>query len=625
MFAEGDRAAATRELRALVERGELDQSLRVSASRSGEARLDEWTIIPLHEGAGRVAGAAVLIREPFATPDRYAVACQGTGDCVFDWDLRAGRFWLSDAWAAQVGEAAVTGAPADWIDRIHPSEKDQVEIAIQAHLDGRTDRFESEHRLRHPKESWRWVLARGRAVRDAAGKPIRFSGSFMDVTRRRAVSERALHDALHDPLTRLPNRALFLDLVKRSFARSRRREDYRFATVFLDLDRFKAVNDGLGHAAGDDLLAQMARRLESCLREGDTLARHGGDEFTILLDDVKGPPDVQIVADRLHQVTAQPFQVSGHEVFSTVSVGVALSTPGYSRPEDLLLDADTAMYRAKALGRARTVVFDPSMRERAPQLLDLEADLRRALLRKEFRVHYLPVVEVATGRIQGLEALIRWAHPKRGLVTPEHFVPFAEETGLIVPIGSWLLHQAGREFQACRSAVADGGALTLHVNMSSKQLLNSELLDQLDEVMHEHHLEPKDLALDLTESTLQQTETTSARVAELRGKGVQLCMDDFGTGYSSISSLHRFTLDTLKIDRSLFTGGSPRGQAPDLVRSIVSLAREMGTPVVAEGVETAEQFYFLRELGCSGAQGYYFSPPVDGTMACSLVASGATW
>jgi diguanylate cyclase (GGDEF)-like protein/PAS domain S-box-containing protein len=626
VFADQDRAAAGRDLRALVERGALDQSLRVAASRKGEARLDEWTVVPLHERSGRVAGAAVLVREPYAAPDRYQVATQGTGDCVFDWDLGAGKLWLSDAWGAHVGDPAVTGAPADWLDRVHPTEREQVDAAIQAHLEGKTDQLESEHRLRRGADEWRWMLVRAKAVRDKDGKAVRLAGSFMDVTRRREASERALHDALHDPLTHLPNRALFLDLVKRSFARSRRREDYRFAVVFLDVDRFKAVNDGLGHAAGDDLLTQMSTRLQSCLREGDTLARHGGDEFTILLDDVKGPADTQIVADRLHHVTAHPFQLSGHEVFATVSVGVALSTPGYARPEDLLLDADTAMYRAKALGRARTVVFDPSMRERAPQLLDLEADLRRALIRKEFRIHYLPVVEVATGRIQGLEALIRWAHPKRGLIGPEEFVPFAEETGLIVPIGTWVLHQAGREFQACRSAVADGLPLTLHVNLSSKELLSADLLDQLDEVMYEHHLQPNDLALELTETTLQQADGGgAARVAELRGRGVRLCMDDFGTGYSSISSLHRFTLDTLKIDRSLFSGGSPRGRAPEMVKSIVSLAREMGTPVVAEGVETADQFYFLRELGCAGAQGFYFSPPVDGNTACTLVASGTTW
>jgi diguanylate cyclase (GGDEF)-like protein/PAS domain S-box-containing protein len=625
LFPDRDELATARELRAVLARGEVEQALRVSASRSGEARLAEWTIIPLHEGPGVLAGAAMLVREPYAAPERHAAAIQGAGDCGFEWDLVTGRLWLSEGWTQLSGDGTPTGAPSDWLGRVHAAEREPLDAAVQAHLAGATDRFESEHRLRHGPDGWRWVLARGRASRDAAGKALRFSGTFTDVTRRREESERALHDALHDPLTRLPNRALFLDLVKRSFARSRRRDGYRFAVVFLDLDRFKAVNDGLGHAAGDEVLSQMARRLQGCLREGDTLARHGGDEFTILLDDVKGAADAQIVADRIHQATAVPFQVSGQEVFCTVSAGVALSSAAYGRPEDLLLDADTAMYRAKALGRARTAVFDPSMRERTPQLLTLEADLRRALLRKEFRIHYLPVVEVASGRIQGLEALIRWAHPERGLVPPQDFVPFAEETGLILPIGEWLLRQAGREFRQCRSAVPDGEALTLHVNLSSKQLLDGALLSQIDEVMYEHQLRPRDLTLELNETALAAHDRSAERIAELRGRGVRLCMDDFGDGQSSISSLHRFTFDALKIDRSLFEGGSPRGRAPEIVKSIVSLAREMGTPVVAEGVQSAEQLYFLRELGCAGAQGFYFSPPVDGTAAASLVASGPTW
>jgi EAL domain-containing protein (putative c-di-GMP-specific phosphodiesterase class I) len=277
------------------------------------------------------------------------------------------------------------------------------------------------------------------------------------------------------------------------------------------------------------------------------------------------------------------------------------------------------MYRAKAQGRARSVVFDASMRERSPQLLHLEADLRRALLKEEFRVQYLPIFDVATGNVLGLEALLRWAHPKRGMVYPEHFVPFAEETGLIVPIGRWLLGQAGRDFQGCRRLPGHSD-LRLHVNMSSKQLLQGDLLEHLDAVLAEHQLVPGDLAVELTERTLQEGEPTVSRVAELRERGVRLYVDDFGSGYSSLSSLHRFQLDSLKIDQALFVGGSPRGEAPDLVRTIVALAREMGKPVVAEGVETAEQVAFLRELGCSAAQGFYFSPPLDSDAARALLA-----
>ena len=624
LFPEGDRPTVRREFQGLVERGEIDQSLRVASSRSGEARLDEWTVVPLPGRRGEPLGAAVLVREPFASDDRCAVAWQGTGDGLFDWDLRVDRLWVSDNWLQLVGLDQGSGAPADWLERIHSADRDAVQAAVKTHLEGGATRFESEHRIRHQGGDWRWVLARAGAVRDATGKAIRLCGSMMDVTERRAAAERVVHDALHDSLTRLPNRSMFLDLAKRSFARTRRREGYAFAVLFLDLDHFKSVNDGLGHAAGDDLLVQTTRRLQTCLREGDTLARMGGDEFTILVDDVKGVVDAEAVAERIRQATSLPFQIGAREVFSTVSIGIAVSSPAYSRPEDLLLDADTAMYRAKAQGRARCVVFDGDLREREPQLLDLETDLRHALQRQEFRIQYLPLVEMKSGRIQGLEALVRWAHPKRGMMAPDQFVPFAEETGLIVPIGRWLLQQAGRDLRRFRQAPS-GEQLMLHVNLSSKQLLHGDLLENIDDIVQEHHLAPGDLALELTEHVLRQSEDSPRRLAQLHRHGVRLLMDDFGAGSSSIRSLHQFECDSVKIDRSLFSGGAPRGEAPELVRTIMALARDLGKPVVAEGVETQEQLHFLRELGCSAAQGYYFSPPIDSDAAYSLVERNARW
>ncbi len=612
-----NRAQARTELRQALANGDTTQLVCETPARSGEPRMCEWTVVPLHDRKGREAGNAAVVQQRDPVGDRYALAWQGAGDGIWDWDLATDRLWLSESWQALVGAKGDGGAPSEWFDRVHPADQEAVQGAIRAHLDGRSERFENEHRLRREDGSWRWVLARGQATRDASGKALRFSGSAMDVTEPKATA-----GLLHDALTGLPNRAHFLDLARRSFARARRHEGDRLAVLFLDVDRFKPVTERLGNAAGDELLVKMGERLQTCLREGDTLARQGGDDFSILLDDVKEPADAEIVARRIHDVTAQPFEVSGTEVCATVSIGVALSASAHPRVEDLLLDADAAMYRAKAQGRARSVVFDPSLRERAPHLFELEGELRHALVREEFRVHYLPIVDVASGRIQGLEALIRWAHPTRGLIAPEHFVPFAEETGLMVPIGRWLMGQAGREFQSWRGAAPE--RLTLSVNLSSRQLEHSDLLENIEGVLAEHSLEAQDLILELTENTLQNGEH-AGRMAQLRDRGLRLSMDDFGTGSCSLNSLLRSQFDCLKIDRSLFTGGAPRGQQPELVRTILSLARDLGTQVVAEGVETAEQFGFLRELGCAAAQGFYFSPPVDSAGARSLLERTGSW
>ncbi|HYV65309.1 MAG TPA: EAL domain-containing protein, partial [Myxococcales bacterium] len=563
---------------------------------------------------------AALVQQADPLRDRYALAWQASGDGIWDWDLAGNRLWLSDSWRAIAGAGPGDESPGEWLDRVHPGDRDGLDVAIHAHLEGGSPRFESEHRLRHQDGSWRRVLVRGQATRNADGKAVRFSGSMMDVTDPKAGGGRTLHD----PLTQLPNRAHFLELVERSLAHGRRREGYRSAVLTVDLDRFKAVNADLGPAAGDELLVKLGERLSTCLREGDVLARPGGDEFIILLDDVKQAGETELVAERIQQAIAQPFEIDGKQVSTTASIGIAVSGPAYSRAEDLLQDADAALYRAKAQGGARAAAFDSALRERAPQLVELEADLRRALERDEFRVHYLPIVDVATGRIQGLEALIRWVHPKLGLVSPEQFVPLAEETGLIVPIGQWLIARAGKEFRSCRAG-GKSGPMTLNVNLTLRQLQHPGLLEQIDGVLSEYGLDPQDLAVELTETTLQHGDGAAAHLGELRDRGVRLYMDDFGTGSSSLSSLFRFPLDSLKIDRSLFSGGSPRGQAPELVRTIVAAARETGTHVVAEGVETADQFGFLREVGCGAAQGFYFSPPVDGTKARTLLARAGGW
>jgi diguanylate cyclase (GGDEF)-like protein/PAS domain S-box-containing protein len=619
LAAEGDRAV----LRTFLVSPDAARAVRAVTTRDGRTLSCDWQVAQLRDRAGEPAGVALVIAE--GTHDRFAAAVEAAGDAAFEWDLRAGSLWVSERFRDLIGGEEPDGKPASWLDRVHPDDREALQTALDAHVAGQTSRLENEHRVKQPDGSWRWLLVRGHAHHDTQGRVLRACGIFADVTSQRQQQERMFHDALHDPLTKLPNRSLFHDLVKRSFARSRRREGYRFAILFLDLDRFKTVNDSLGHQVGDELLCQMCQRLQTCLREGDTLARHGGDELTILLDDVKNPKDAVVVADRIHQVTGEPFDIDGHHVFCTVSIGVAISSSAYGKPEELLRDADTAMYRAKAQGRARSVVFDPTMREREPELLELESDLRRALVREEFRLQYLPVVDVETGRIEGIEALLRWAHPERGLLGPDDFVPFAEETGLIVPIGRWVLGTASRDYQALRHAgVAEG--ISLNINLSSKQLLQTELLEQLEELLRETHLAPRDIVLEITETAFQHSEQAAAqRLAQLKSRGFRLFMDDFGTGYSSLNSLYRFQLDSLKIDRSLFRGGSPKGQAPELVKTIVAFAKDLGKEVVAEGVETAEQLRFVREIGCASAQGYFFSAPVDSGELRTLLDSEPVW
>jgi len=424
------------------------------------------------------------------------------------------------------------------------------------------------------------------------------------------TKEHFRHAAFQDSLTGLPNRAMFTELLKAEIESSKRRCEHMFAVLFLDLDRFKNINDSLGHTHGDLLLVAFAERLERTLRPIDTLARFGGDEFAILLSGMSDATDAVRVAQRIQDELSQPFVLDKNSAFATASIGIALSSSGYDRPDDILRDADIAMYRAKENGKARYEVFDHDMHASAVSRLQLESDLRQAIERNEFCVYYQPIVSLETGRLAGFEALVRWNHPRRGLVSPADFIPVAEETGLIVPIGEWVLNEACARVRQWQIDSPSHRSLSLSVNLSARQVAQPDLLNRIKEALENSKLNSHCLKLEITESVVMENAEAAAQMfKQLRSLGVQLSIDDFGTGYSSLSYLHRFPLNYLKIDRS-FVSRLTTDNDNAIVRTISTLARNLGMEVIAEGIETEEQFQQLKMLGCEYGQGYLFSRPV---------------
>lgn len=427
------------------------------------------------------------------------------------------------------------------------------------------------------------------------------------------------HAAFHDELTDLPNRALLTEHIKLAIERPRSRDEQLFAVLFLDLDRFKNINDSLGHIAGDQLLTATARCLEECMRPMDTVARLGGDEFAILLDGLENQDHAVLVAERIQQALTRPFNLNGHEVYITASIGITLSNGGYSDPENVLRDADTAMYRAKEGGKARFELFDSTMHSHAVALLQLENDLRRAIEREEFVVYYQPIMCLQNDEIAGFEALVRWNHPERGLVPPGDFIPTAEDTGLIVDIGRLVLRESCRQMRKWQTTIPSK-ELTISVNLSGKQFAQADLVAQVKQILEETGLEPKYLKLEITESVvMENAEIASTMLMQLCSLGVHLCIDDFGTGYSSLSYLHRFPVKTLKIDRSFINRMGPDGENAEVVKTINTLAGNLGMEVVAEGVETEEQASQLKAMKCKLGQGYLFARPLEAAGAAVFV------
>jgi len=538
--------------------------------------------------------------------ERYALAALGANDALWDWDVALDRLYVSDRWAEMIGlEPADIGTrPADWMARVHPDDRDRLLLQIGEHFKGQSQHVTGEYRLQHKNGEYRWMLMRGVSVRNAAGEVVRLAGSQTDVTARKDAEEQLRHDALHDALTGLPNRALFMDRLGQALARLRGKGDH-FAVLFIDLDRFKVVNDSLGHTAGDELLVETSQRLQRCVRPEDTVARLGGDEFTVLLD---GGEATEFAA-KIQRELSRPLVLFGQEIVSTPSIGIAHGRLHYESAEEILRDADLAMYRAKSRGRAGHAEFDPAMHKSAVAVLQLESDLRRAVERNELVLFYQPVVSLASGAIAGFEALVHWNHPLRGLMRPLEFVPLAEETGLVVSIGEWVLREACRQTREWQ--LRHSPALTVGVNLSARQFLNEDVVDTVARALAASGLPPRTLRLELTESMLMDNAPKAALVlAELRALGVSLDLDDFGTGYSSLSYLHNFRLDTLKIDRSFVARGTEEHGSWEIVTAIVNLARGLRLTLIAEGVENDQQLEQLRRLGCEYGQGYLFGKPL---------------
>jgi diguanylate cyclase (GGDEF)-like protein/PAS domain S-box-containing protein len=557
--------------------------------------------------------------------ERYALAVRAANDGIWDWDLAADRIYFSPRWHEILGrgECADDEDPGVWFDLVHADDLLRLRAAIDAHLAGQTPHLLSQHRMRHSDGSWRWVLTRGLAIRDVDGSATRMAGSLSDITDRLAAERQLQHDALHDGLSGLPNRALFMDRVDQVMQRARRAPGVGCAVLYLDIDRFKLVNDSLSHAVGDHLLVALAGRIAGVLRPGDTVARIGGDEFTMLLDGITNGDEAMLIAERVQRALADPFAVDGHDLFVTASVGISLSGRD-TNSQELIRNADIAMYDAKRRGRARCAIFDQSMHQRVVDRLARQNELRQAVEQSLLPIHYQPIIDLATGRISGLEALVRWpvGWPE---VAPLDFIPIAEETGVIGPLGLHVLRTALATLAGWRRAGLVGDDVQMSVNVSGRQLDDPALPQNVRAAIAAAGLPGDALRLELTESTLmQEPQRMRGIIREVCASGVGLHLDDFGTGYSSLAALHQFPVDALKIDRS-FVASIDSGSGSDvIVRSTIALAHSLGLRVIAEGIENKRQLQRLRTLGCEYGQGYLFSPPLCCDDAEVLLASWRT-
>lgn len=620
----------------------------IALSFPGASGMSIWFVSDLRE---RVRGLAALVllfdiytvfqhfqlqrlREQFAERDElFRLITENAADMIAVIDTKGNRLYNSPAYQRVLGYSPSDLEGQLSLEQIHPADRGRVDQAAQkARLVGHGETL--EYRMRHKDGSWRVLESTASAVCSRKGEVDKLVIVNRDVTERKKAQEMLAHHTLHDVLTSLPNRVLFLDRLQHAIVRVRRHSDYCFAVLFIDLDEFKVLNDSLGHSAGDELLIQIGRRLLGCFRETDSvartraeltepvrdegLARLGGDEFTVLLEDISDVGDAVRVGQRILSRCATPFVINGQEVVVSASIGIAMSSASYIAAEDLIRDAELAMYRAKKAGKARCEVFDPAMHENAVRRLTLESDLRRAIESRELKIYYQPIVALQSGEIIGFEALSRWQRPDR-LVPPNEFIPVADETGLILPINRLVLLDACHQLRAWQLRFPSERLFTMSVNIAPKQFSHPDLAKDVRLAIQETGLSPETLQLEIMETTAMEAEKAAQTLTELQSLGVRLSIDDFGTGYSSLSRLQRLPVHCLKVDRSFISRMDDDNDSQEIVRLIIAMAHTLNLKVVAEGTETEEQIKTLRRLNCEMAQGYFFSRPVPAEAITDLL------